>query len=43
MSAVHHTINHLGYLIIQNDVGRMAKAYVSDISLFLSSANKENK
>jgi hypothetical protein len=34
---------NLGYLIIQKDVSRMAKAYVSDISLFLNSANKENK
>ena len=33
----------LGYLIIQKDVSKMAKAYVSDIALLLNCANKENK
>lgn len=32
-----------GYILIQKDVGRMAKAYVNDISLFLDCANKESK
>ena len=33
----------LGYILIQKDVSKMAKAYVSDLSLFLSAANKENR
>ena len=33
----------IAYVIAQKDVGKMARAYVNDIVLFLDVANKENK
>ncbi|CAD8140454.1 unnamed protein product [Paramecium pentaurelia] len=40
---VENNIPTQSYIVIQKDVSRMAKAYVSDLSLFLSVANKESK
>lgn len=33
----------LGFVPIQNDVSRMAKAYINDIGQFLNLANRENR
>lgn len=44
--AVEWVENHLktdSYVLIQNDVGNMAKAYIDDIVGFLNAANRENK
>ncbi|KRX09001.1 hypothetical protein PPERSA_01888 [Pseudocohnilembus persalinus] len=43
---VNHVENHSQtntYIMIQNDVASMAKAYVADFSQFIDVANKENK
>jgi len=40
---VEKNLETKSYLVVQQDVGKMAKAYVNDIVAFLDAANKEDK